>query len=304
MKNKILLSIAIFLSFILIVVISLNKQTNHSFFNNETNITIKNKDNTLENINLEEYVIGVVAGEMPASFNIEALKAQAVASRTYAIYKINQNKNKNYDILTDITNQVYITQEEMQKKWGTNYSKYYEKIKNAVLTTQNEIITYNNEVIEAFYFSMSNGQTEDSLSVFGENLPYIKSTISAWDNKDLNNFEFTITYSLDEFCKRLDINNCNSINISEINRNNTNHIDYVIINNKKILGTKLREKLSLRSTDITFKINNNDIELTTKGYGHGVGMSQYGANGMANDGYTYQEILKYYYNDISINKIV
>lgn len=304
MKHKILLVLVVILSFTLIAVISLKEETSHSFFDEEKTIVIKNKDDTLEKLDIEEYIIGVVAAEMPASFHNEALKAQAVASRTYSIYKILQNQNKNYDILTDITNQAYITKEEMQTKWKDDYSKYYNKIKNAVADTQDEVITYNDKVIEAFYFSMSNGKTEEAASVFGESLPYIKSTISSWDNQNIKNFEYTETYTLTTFCNLLNITKCYPFNISTIKRNETNHIDYVIINNQKFIGTKLRESLNLRSTDITFNINNDVIELTTKGYGHGVGMSQYGANGMANEGYTYQDILKYYYNNVEINKIV
>ncbi len=304
MNNKILLSIIVVLSFILMVVISIKEQTNHFSFPEESKITIKNEDDTIETLNLNDYLIGVLAAEIPASFHEEALKAQAVASRTYAIYKIEHTKNQEYNILTDITNQVYINDDAMHDKWGTNYSKYYEKIKQAVLATENEIITFNNEPIEAFYFAMSNGYTEESENVFSENLPYIQSTESSWDNSSLNNFEVTSTITKSEFCQKLSLPNCEVINITDIKRNNTHRIDSLVINNKSFKGTYLRTLLNLRSTDISFEIKDDVIYLTTKGYGHGVGMSQYGANGMATSGYNYQEILKYYYHNVEINKMV
>ena len=299
MNNKILLSIIVVLSFILMAVISIKEKTNHFYLSKEPQITIKNEDNTLETLNLNDYLIGVLAAEIPASFHEEALKAQAVASRTYAIYKIEHTKNQDYNILTDITNQAYINNDAMHEKWGSDYSKYYEKIKQAVLTTENQIITFNNETIEAFYFAMSNGYTEDAQNVFSESLPYIQSTESSWDNSSLNNFEVTITLTKQEFCQKLSLANCDVINITDINR-----IDSLVINNKPFKGTKLRTLLNLRSTDISFEIEDDVIYLTTKGYGHGVGMSQYGANGMAKAGYNYQEILKYYYHNVEINKMV
>lgn len=304
MKNKILLSIIVVLSFILIAVISIKEKTNHFSFLEESQITIKNKDNTLETLNLNDYLIGVLAAEIPASFHEEALKAQAVASRTYAFYKIEHNKSQDYDILTDVTNQVYITIEEMQKKWGSDYNKYYAKIKKAIMDTENEIITFNDEPIEAFYFAMSNGKTEEAENVFAESLPYIKSTSSSWDNASLKNFEVTTEISKTDFCQKLSLSFCDVINITNIKRSNTNRINSLVINNKTFKGTYLRTLLNLRSTDITFEIKDDTIYLTTKGYGHGVGMSQYGANGMASEGYTYEEILKYYYNNVEIKKMV
>ena len=129
------------------------------------------KNNKLKTIDLEKYIIGVVAGEMPASFNMEALKAQAVASRTYALY----NYNKKHVLKTDTSDQVYIDENEMRQKWNNNYDFYYEKIKNAVYQTKNEIITYNNNLILAYYFAISNGATQDSEYVF-EKLDYLQKT--------------------------------------------------------------------------------------------------------------------------------
>ena len=135
----------------------------------DSTISIKiNKNNEIKELSLEEYIVGVVAGEMPASFDIEALKAQAVASRTYAMYKI-ENFDNLYDIETTTDDQVYITIDEMKSKWGNDYNKYYDKIKTAVLETKNLVMKKDNKIFKSYYFSMSNGYTEDSVTVIGEN---------------------------------------------------------------------------------------------------------------------------------------
>lgn len=302
MKNKILLCITIFLSVLFIGVV-VNKK-NHSFLNEDKTIKVKTKEEQIEELKIEDYVTGVIAGEMPASFEIEALKAQAVASRSYAMYKILHNKDENYDVLSNITHQVYLTEEEMQEKWGQDYTYYLNKIKNAVNETKNEVMYYNDEIIEAFYFSMSNGSTEDAKSVFEEDLPYIKAVSSSWDNESLNNFIVTTSFTKDDFCIKLKLENCQSIKIDNINYSASHRINNLTINNQEFKGTEIRTLLNLRSTDISFEIRENEILITTRGYGHGVGMSQYGANGMAKDGYDYKQILNHYYNDITINKMV
>lgn len=306
MKNKILVGVVIVLSLVLIIVIEVKKKLNHSFFEEEKkpSITIKNKDNTIENLKLEEYLVGVLAAEMPASFHEEALKAQAVASRSYAVYKIKSNVGQEYDILTDVTNQSYISKEEMQKKWQNDYSLYLEKITKAVQETENEVLYYNGEVIEAFYFAMSNGATEEAQMVFQQTLPYIKSVTSSWDNESLNNFLVKKSFSKEAFCKSLELQSCETIEITNINRSATNRVNKIVINNQEFLGTAIRKFLNLRSTDFTIEVDKDIVNITTKGYGHGVGLSQYGANGMAKEGYNYKEILNYYYKDISINKMV
>lgn len=299
MKNRYLLILILILS---IIAISSFWKEKTTFFDNseDMNIIIKNKDTDEEKeINLEEYVIGVIAGEMPASFDEEALKAQAIAARSYAINKINTSTTS-YDVLTDITNQVYITIEQMQEKWGNDFNYYYEKIKNAVDATKGLVMTYDGEVISAYYFSMSNGYTEDVAAVFGGEKDYLVSVESSWD-KNVKNFTVLTTISKEEFCTKLNIE-CNNVIINKIKRSDTNHVETILVNNKEFKGTEIRSLLGLRSTDFTIEID-NDIKITTNGYGHGVGMSQYGANEMAKLGYTYDEILKYYYKNIEIEKI-
>ena len=298
MINRILLIVTICLSLILLFMSSRNT----TFFNTTPNITIKDSDtNEIETLNLEDYIIGVIAAEMPASFNEEALKAQAVASRTYAVYKM-QNSNGKYDVVTDVSNQSYITIDKMKEKWKNDFEKYYQKIKDAVNKTKSEIMMYENEVIEAYYFAMSNGYTEESSLVFSEEKDYLKSVKSIYENNDLKNFEVTEKFTQEEICAKLNIT-CDKLTFTNIKRSNTGRVNTININDKIFKGTEVRKKLGLRSTDFDIKVEDEYIYITTKGYGHGVGMSQYGANGMAKAGYDYKEILTYYYKNVEIKTI-
>lgn len=248
------------------------------------------------NMDLEDYIIGVVAAEMPASFDEEALKAQAIAARTYAIYKIHNNQ----ELTKDESTQSYIDKDQMIEKWGDEFYLYYEKIKNAVYETKSLVITNDNEVISAFYFAISNGYTSDSMQVFNQNLDYIEPKESLWDI-NVSKYMQTIEISKDDFCEKLNIH-CDTIDIESIDRNENNQIINIKINEKNFSGIEFRKILDLRSTDIEIEIEDT-IYITTKGYGHGVGLSQYGANEMAKLGYNYEEILKHYYTNIEINKL-
>ncbi len=299
MQNKYLIVVIIILS--IVTIISSPKKSETAYFNDEEiEVTIKDSTSNEETkLNLEEYIIGVVAGEMPASFEVDALKAQAIAARSYALSKIN-TATTSYDLLTDVTNQVYITTTDMQEKWGSDYEYYYNRIKDAVLETKDLVMEYDGEVISAYYFAMSNGYTEDASLVFGETHDYLESVDSTWD-ENVKNFEVTTTFSKEEFCEKLSLD-CSNIAIENIVRSATNRVNSITINNQEFKGTKIRSLLNLRSTDFDIDITDK-VTITTKGYGHGVGMSQYGANEMAKKGYTYEEILNYYYKGIDIVKI-
>lgn len=304
MRNKLLLIVVVVLTMVLLIEIKTPKKEiqNNKNNNNQEEIKVKNiATGAIETKDLENYVIGVVAAEMPASFSIEALKAQAIASRSYAYYKMKQN-NGNYDIIADVSNQAYINDDEMHEKWQEDYDIYYKKIKEAVDCTKNEVMTYNGQVIEAFYFAMSNGYTEDVVSVFGESLPYLKSVESKWDNNSLSNYEVNTKLSTEEFLKKLNLNN-NIIVINNQIYDETGRTKEITINSTTFKGTEFRKLLNLRSTDFKIEVDNNIVNIITKGYGHGVGMSQYGANGMAKDGFDCYTILKYYYKDIEFQKL-
>lgn len=247
-------------------------------------------------IGLNDYLIGVVGQEMPASFNIEALKAQAVAARTFAY-----NYYSNGEINIKSSAQNYINLDQMKEKWLNNFSNYYKKIKEAVESTDKEVIKYNGNIIKAYYYAISNGKSENSISVFNEELPYISVVDSSFD-ENVKNFEVTTSFTYDNFCKLLNINNCN-IDISDIKYDESNRVDKIVINDMEYSGVDVRKKLNLRSADFIIEKKQNSIEITTKGYGHGVGMSQYGANYLANHDYNYKEILKYYYKDVEILKL-
>ena len=307
MKNKILLAVVLILTIILFIV---TKNVKQIYFepvpvsDKTKKITVNllnESDGSIKNVNIEDYIIGVVAAEMPASFEPEALKAQAVAARTYAMYK-KETRNLDYDLIIGTKDQAYQTNEELLKKWGVSFFKNYLKIRDAVLATEGEILTYNGQTINAFYFSMSNGYTENVESVFKSDLPYLKSVPSTWDNESIKNYEFTKTISKEDFCKSLEIP-CDNIKIENIQKTSSNRVASLTINDKTFLGTKVRNLLGLRSTDFTIECLDNDIKITTKGYGHGVGMSQYGANGMAKENHNYKEILNYFYQNTEISKI-
>ena len=263
---------------------------------NKEMITINRSNGDIINIELEEYVIGVIAAEMPASFNIEALKAQSVLARTYALKAKAIGKT-----LTDtVSTQAYIDINQMRDKWGSSFETYYNKIKNATESTNGQYLTYNGNYIEALYHSTNNGKTESSLDVFGNYYPYLISVTSEFD-KQANSYLREVTFDIDTFSNKLGID-FNSNNIIEIlSYTDGSNIKEINIGGKIFSGKQVRELLGLRSADFDININENIINITTRGFGHGVGMSQYGANGMANSGYSYMEILSHYYPNTQLN---
>ena len=270
----------------------------------QTKVRVKRlKKDVIETIPLEEYVEGVIAGEMPVSFNIEAIKAQAVASRTYVLKRIETNQNRDYDVVDSITNQVFLDNDYLKDYWGNTYTKKMNKIREAVNQTVGEYLTYNNEVIDALFFSTSNGYTEDCGQVFNSDLPYLKSVNSKWDKEVSSVFNSTSNISLQEFYEKLGLEYNNKLKIDKIKRTKTNRIITLNINDKEFKGTDVYDKLSLKSTDFTINQLGTNVEIKTVGYGHGVGMSQYGAEGMANSGYNYKQILNHYYTDTKLKKL-
>lgn len=261
---------------------------------NEITVTVYRNNGKIINLELEEYVLGVVGAEMPASFNIEALKAQAILARTYALKSIKNGKK-----LTDtVSTQAYKDNFELQKLWKNDYTKYYEKIKKAVNETKGKIILYNNEYIDAVYHSTSNGKTENSKNVWKNSLPYLVSVDSSWD-KNVKSYKKETIFEINEFCNILKLDVEEPITY-EIIHNETGRVRQITINNKTFSGTEFRNLLKLRSADFEIEINDEKVKVTTYGYGHGVGMSQYGANEMAKQGYSYIQILKHYYTGVVI----
>lgn len=258
-------------------------------------VRVKRSSGEIKKVPLEEYVIGVVAGEMPVSFEIEALKAQSVASRTYVLKKIIDNKDNEYDVVDTVSNQVYLDEDELKNKWGNKYTEYINKVRQAVNETSMEYLEYDGEIISAMYFSTSNGYTEDSGVVFQNSLPYLQGVESVWDEEVAKAFYASTSISLQEFYERLGLEYNSELNVEILERSESNRVVKLKINGTEFSGRDVYNKLGLRSCDFEFILIGSNVEINTKGYGHGVGMSQYGAHGMAKDGYDYKEILEHYY---------
>ena len=262
-----------------------------------TYVKIKRKNGSIQTIELEEYIFGVVSAEMPALFQSEALKAQSIVARTYTLKAISSGKT-----LTDTeATQSYKDIGELKKIWGSNFDTYYNKIKNAVLATKGMFLTYNGNYIEAVYHSTSNGKTEDSKNVWNNSYPYLVSVESPYDNLNPSFiYEVNITYN--DLSSKLGMNIDSNTDINILEKTIGDRVKSIQINNKLYSGLEFRNILGLRSTDFEIEKYDTYIRVQTKGYGHGVGMSQYGANGYAKNGYTYSDILKHYYKGVSINK--
>lgn len=274
-----------------------NTSTNNTTNSSVSEITVYRSNGSVINLNMTDYLIGVVSSEMPASFNLEALKAQSVLARTYAL-KAKQTGKK----LTDtVSTQSYIDMDQMKNKWGNSFNTYYNKIKNAVENTNGEYLSYNGNYIEALYHSTNNGKTESSLDVFGNYYPYLISVSSEYD-KNASSYLRTINMPLDTISNKLGLSLNNDSVINILSYTDGGNIKEININGNNFSGKKVRELLGLRSADFDISISDNNANITTRGYGHGVGMSQYGANGMANAGYSYKDILSHYYPGTTLTK--
>lgn len=262
---------------------------------NDQMVTIYRSNGTVETLKLETYLIGVVAAEMPASFNIEALKAQAIVARTYALRKI-----ENGQVLTDtISTQVYKDNGQLKALWGNSYDTYYNKIKKAVDATKGMVITCNNQYIDAVFHSTSNGYTVDAKDVWGNDIPYLKSVASPFDIS-ASSYLKTQVKEINDISKKLGILITPNSVIEITEKDQNGRVLQVNIDGHTYSGLEMRQKLGLRSTDFDMLINDTTVTFTTKGYGHGVGMSQYGAQGMANNGSNYKEIITHYYTGVDI----
>lgn len=292
------------------------KNSGLSFMNNEKVKIYRREKNTVEELDLEEYIKGVVASEMPANFDEEALKAQAVAARTYYMNKrINQCKDaesKGAEICDSTHCQVYMDKEERMSKWIKKDSESnWSKIDEAVESTKGEVLTYDGAILEyPQFFAVSSGKTEDALDVLSMSVPYLKSTDSKGEEV-APKYETTFSMSLDEFINKIK-SSYNDIKLSKNNLKNSIEVESyteggsvkeIKVGDKIISGIDLRKILNLNSTNFKISFKNNDIIFLCKGYGHGVGMSQWGANAMAKSGDKYSDILKHYYSGVDIEKI-
>lgn len=306
MKKIILFTIIlIFIPFFIVNILGINEieEIELKYINN-INVRVKRlATNEIQIVPLEEYIVGVLAGEMPVYFELEALKAQAVASRSYVLKRLEYNKDSEYDVVDSVLNQVYLDDNYLKEAWGKDYVVNINKLRTAVNETIDEYLEYDGEIIDALFFSTSNGYTEDASIVFNLELPYLKSVESKWDVQTSSVFNSQKTMSLQEFYEKLGLEYKKQLSFNVLERSDTNRIIKLEINGNMLNATDVYNKLGLRSTDFNLTQVGTNVVIDTKGYGHGVGMSQYGALGMAKEGYNYMQILEYYYSGAEIKKI-
>ncbi len=276
-----------------------------------------NSKKKIEHIPIEEYVKGVVAAEMPASFDMEALKAQAVAARTYVYRRLDKyngsgcSLHPGADICDDPSHcQAWMTKGEMLKKWGIfSYYHYYSKINQATNSTAGMAIFYENEPIDPLFFSTSNGKTENSEDVWQKHVPYLRSVTSPGEETSPKFLEIKqipindIVEKLRDKWPDLVIDPKNPEKSWEIlERSSGGRVKTMKVGNKTIRGTEFRMLFGLNSTDFEWERAGKNIKFICTGFGHGVGMSQYGANSMAKNGANYIDIIKHYYSGVEVKK--
>ena len=266
-------------------------------------------------IAFEDYVTGVVASEMPSSFEDEALKAQAVAARTYSLSKVLRSGESGFPeahpsapLCDDVHCQVYRSEETLAALKGEEWMKNgYEKVKKAVDSTRGELMYFDGELVsQALFHSSSGGRTENSEDVFASAVPYLRSVDSPYE-EDATHKNEQVTISLLDLAERLNgkykdryTGNFTANDVKIKSRTEGGTVSEFTVGSASYSGREIREALSLASTTFDISANGDYVTFTTNGYGHGVGMSQYGANGMAKKGYNYREILSHYYTGVII----
>ncbi|MCG7337350.1 stage II sporulation protein D [Sporosarcina sp. ACRSM] len=253
-------------------------------------------------IPLEEYVVGVVAAEMPVTFQEEALKAQAVAARTYAL-RTTENGQK--PIAADVSAQVYATEKDRKERWKKEFKQNEEKVQAAVQATAGDILVYEDEMISAMFFSTSNGKTEAAQNFSGSDIPYLQSVDSPGEEGVAPTVERKKEIALTKWNQILGTNwNADHFRKLQLVRNSTGRVQKVVSTGFEATGREVRDQLELASTDfdIAYDVTNEIVHITTTGYGHGVGMSQYGAEAFAQKGWTADRILLHYYSGTEIKK--
>lgn len=257
-------------------------------------------------LDLESYLIGVVAAEMPAAFHIEALKAQAVAARTYILHRVAQGElvpeTAGAVITTDPqTGQAWLSQDESWERWGSQAAEHWERVASAVRDTRGEVLVYGGEPIFAAYHSSSGGHTENSENYWSGAEPYLRGVPDPFDTDKYRDSALTIPTSTVVASLNATVASTTSPFVMRvIERFPSGRVKSVQIGNNTLSGREIREALGLQSTMFDVETIAGQVRITQQGYGHGVGMPQYGAQGMALEGYTYDEILRYYYTGIEI----
>jgi stage II sporulation protein D len=261
----------------------------------------------LMQLEMETYIAGVVAAEMPASFELDALKAQAVAARTFALKRMNV-PNSNVKALhsdaqistSPTTCQAWISDDEQRERWGKDYTKWHQKIIQAVTETAGEVLCYDGVLIDPVYHaSCGGGATESAEYVWGNAKPYLVSV--PCNHPADQHSGVTMAISQAELMEKLDLQS-NAVNVIAEERTPSNRLKTMLVGDNAIQGSALRNALGLKSTLIDWRIVGNQMIVTTNGYGHGAGMCQNGANYYAQLGYNYQQILQHYYRGAVLQK--
>ena len=270
----------------------------------EEKFKVKNTSSgEIAEISAKDYIIGVVSAEMPASYHEEALKAQAVAAYTFTLYRREENKENGFDITDDSnTDQAYITPEKLKEKWGETYEENYKKIEAAVTEVLGKTVTYENSLALTVYFAMSGGKTESAKTLWGKDIPYLVPTESVGDMLSpdyLSTSSFTKEEIIEKIPEIKDIPHTSWFASPVYSDSGT----VITVNCGEISldGKTIREKLNLRSANFDVAFKDDKFNFTVRGYGHQVGLSQYGAGYMALQGSSYTEILKWYYKGCEIS---
>ena len=261
----------------------------------------------VEELTLQEYLIGVLLGEMPPSFEPAALEAQAVASRTFSLRNA---KHSDADVCTDSSCcQAYCDPETARKKLGDSFAQYADKVRKAVETTDGVVITYGGQLIDAVYFSCSGGSTEAAVAVWGGDVPYLQSVESPGE-EDCARYSDSVTLDTDTAREILlsaapeaVLNEDAESWFGSVSYTEGGGVDTMVIGGVTFTGTELRGLFSLRSTQFEVEAKGETVTFHTLGYGHRVGLSQYGAEAMAEQGADYSEILKHYYTGVELTDL-
>ncbi len=296
---------------------NVNYETRNIVFPKDGKVKIyRSEKNQAEEIELEQYITGVVASEMPANFHTEAIKAQAVAARTFYM---NRRKNmcslalrNNAEICDTVDCQVYLNKEERMLTWSKNKGdEYWAKIEKAVMDTKGEVLIYDNELIEyPQYFSTSHGKTEEAVDVLAMDIPYLKS-VDSQGEEIAPKYKTLVNIDVDTFINKIH-NQYDKVKITKENIRNqiyvknytkSGSVNEINIGNIIIKGTEFRKLFNLNSSYFTLNLGDDIVSIVCTGYGHGLGMSQWGANCMAKKGSSYEDILKHYYTGIEITKL-
>ncbi len=275
----------------------------------ETISVFRTLTNTAEEITLFEYVCGSVAAEMPLAYNEEAIKAQAVTCYTNALRQKLTGNGEKGDISDDTTvHQGYIDKAERQRKWGTDFEKYEKKLQDAVKAVEGEALYYEGKLCVAAFCAISNGNTENAENLWGTKVPYLVSVKSEGDPLSPT-YASTVSFSKDEFLKiaeKLGVEAKNLEDLANVIKNTKTSQSGTVLTSEicgeKFTGEQIRKAFSLRSPTFTIKTTKNAVTFSVSGYGHGIGMSQYGANYYAEKGWDYKKILKHYYSGVEIKE--